>query len=255
MGNEHYWQNKEERARQAKLHTVEMGGAYAEEIKHCVDNSLVYRSIDTTIAQGEPEFILTDKDTVSQIFASDYKRAVALNFASYKNPGGGFLKGSSAQEESLCMESYLYNVLKEFPTFYAQNGEHLNRGLYTDAAIYTPSILFIRNQDIKYCDVLTCAAPNRSLGLKYGNFSLSENTMALRRRTQFIRNIIESLDIDTAILGAWGCGVFMQDPEEVARVIKEEFSKTSLEKVILAVPNTPHSRENYLAFERVFVGK
>ena len=37
-----------------------------------------------------------------------------LNFASFKNPGGMFLKGSPAQEEALCHNSILYPILDSF---------------------------------------------------------------------------------------------------------------------------------------------
>ncbi len=253
MSNAHYWEGKDERAKMALKHTKEMEDAYGEEIRNRIDRSVIYRSCEPVAAVGEPTFVVTSNDSVSEIFAQDYARAVVLNFASYKNAGGGFTKGSCAQEESLCMESYLYNVLRSFQLkFYEYNGERLKRGLYTDAAIYTPGVLFFKDDAVKYCDVLTCAAPNNSLRFKYHSFTEEENTAALKQRIEFVRNIIESAGVDVAILGAWGCGVFQQNPTEVAELFKEAFSKTSLKKIVFAVPCSEHSKENYDAFVRVF---
>ena len=252
MSNAHYWVNKDDRAKEAQSHTEAMAKSYGIEIQSAIDRSVIFRQVNKTVGVGFPEFVVTDNDTVSEIFAQDYRKAVALNFASYKNPGGGFLQGSSAQEESLCMHSYLYNVLKEFPAFYEQNNANLNRGMYTDAAIYTPGVLFFQGLSIKYCDVLTCASPNKSIANKYGNFTAEENSVALRKRIEFIRNIIELVDVDVAILGAWGCGVFQQDAREVATLFKEAFSQTTLSRVVFAVPFSEHSRENYKAFADVF---
>lgn len=255
MSNAHYWEGKDERAKRALKHTKEMEDAYGEEIRDRINRSVIYRSCEPVAAVGEPTFVVTSNDSVSEIFAQDYERAVVLNFASYKNAGGGFTKGSCAQEESLCMESYLFNVLRSFQLkFYEFNGERLKRGLYTDAAIYTPEVLFLKDDAVKlkYCDVLTCAAPNNSLRFKYHSFTEEENTAALKQRVEFVRNIIESAGVDVAILGAWGCGVFQQDAREVATLFKEAFSQTNLSRVVFAVPCSEHSRENYEAFVDVF---
>lgn len=63
----------------------------------------------------------------------------ALNFASAKNPGGGFLTGAHAQEESLARASGLYLSLLSQPHFYAENKKD-RFCIYTDTIIYSPNV-------------------------------------------------------------------------------------------------------------------
>ena len=44
-----------------------------------------------------------------------------LNFASAKNPGGGFLNGAMAQEESLAASGGLYPTLLPHTEYYRRN--------------------------------------------------------------------------------------------------------------------------------------
>lgn len=126
-----YWTDKEKRAEIAKAHTKEMEEKYSKEIKYSIENTEICNSIDLlNTEKEEPENTMVevqiyvgDIDTVEAIleFASKDKRIAALNFASYKNAGGMFIKGSRAQEECLCHESFLYNVLKENESYYEAN--------------------------------------------------------------------------------------------------------------------------------------
>src|SRR5262245_53004696 len=49
------------------------------------------------------------------------KRVLALNFASARNPGGGFLNGARAQEEDLARCSALYPCLIRHAEYYSAN--------------------------------------------------------------------------------------------------------------------------------------
>ena len=61
--------------------------------------------------------------------------------------------------------------------------------------------------------------------------------------------------VDTLILGAFGCGVFGQDPIEVATIFKEYLGKYPFvfDKVIFAIPNKEST--NYLAFNEILNGE
>ena len=58
-------------------------------------------------------------------------------------------------------------------------------------------------------------------------------------KVAFILNVAAAKNVDTLILGAYGCGVFGQDPYEVARIFRSyltgEYKYFS--KVIFAVPD------------------
>lgn len=138
MNNAHYWVNREVLSAKAKEHTKEMAGNYAKDIAYCIEKSKIYSDNFFPARRADVNRVtdteLLQKDTVSAAFSTDDK-VTLLNFASYKNPGGGFLSGSSAQEESLCHASFLFNVLVGLPEYYEWNNKNLNRGMYKNRAI------------------------------------------------------------------------------------------------------------------------
>lgn len=261
MGDiKHYWENKDKRAIVAKNHTKLVGEMFKDKIKDSINNTKIYGesfllSADTTNLSYPTEIIVEDLDSVSAVFKYTNKnsKTAVLNFSSYKNPGGGFLAGSKAQEECLCHESFLYNVLKEFQySFYNKNCLNKNKGLYTNKGMYSPNIYFTKDDSIAECDVITCAAPNKTTAQKYQKVSDDENYGVLSSRVKFVLDIAALNQVDTLILGAYGCGVFGQDPYEVADLFKTFLSKyhTCFKKVIFAIPNGKD--KNLEAFQKVF---
>lgn len=254
-----YWVNKQRRSEIARMHTSDMERLYGDEINDCAKESKIYddnfKFNNLSYTEGKMEIILEEMDSVSAVlkYVNEDEITSVLNFASYKNPGGQFINGSKAQEECLCHESYLYNVLKEFnDTFYDWNNKHKNKALYLNRAIYSPYVRFIRDDESVFCDVLTCASPNKTASCKYGRVSSEENSKVLRDRIEFVLKIAKDNLVGNLILGAYGCGVFGQSPIEVATIFKEllETKYTCFDKVIFAIPDK--YGENYKAFEKVF---
>lgn len=250
---QYYWSNKTGRKELASKHTLEMQQQYKSEIALAIQKSHIYSPTSQFFVEKCPitsmEIVIDSIDSTNAIFKYKAGKTAVLNFASYKEPGGGFLAGSRAQEECLCHDSFLYNVLSAQKNYYSWNNENKNQALYLNRAIYSPNIRFIKNGKSTQCDVITCAAPNYSTGLKYGNISKAENTKALDERIKFVLDIAAEQGVDTLILGAFGCGVFKQDPTEVANIFLR-YLKTShkcFKKIVFAIP-ADVNQINYLAF-------
>lgn len=258
-----YFDRQFENSKFATKHTEEMQQQYKKEIEEAVYRSVIY---DTHFYNSvyplndkekhEMKVVLMDTDSVSGIFEArnNYQgRIGVLNFASYKIPGGMFLAGSIAQEECLCRESFLYNVLsdKALAEYYKWNNEHLNRALYLNRAVWTPDVLFIRDEKEVKCDVVTCAAPNIGAAEHYCNVSSSENSNVLKDRVRYVLDIFKHQNIDIPVLGAWGAGVFGQDAAEVAERFKEllQSGQYPFKTVVFAILPGP----NFEAFENVLV--
>lgn len=247
---------KQRRRELAKAHDKEMRSSYGHEIEECVKSTVVYGPDAPVVfpLERQTEFHLTANDTVAEIFNDYGGNCCVLNFASYINPGGGYLSGSRAQEECLCHSSALYPVLERFRySYYAWNREHMNKGMYCDRALYTPDVPFVNGDVVTFCDVLTCAAPNYGVGLRYASFGLMENIKALSQRIKFLLSVAAMNRCDTLILGAFGCGAFLNDPAEVARIFAEELQSNfrgCFKNVVFAIPEP--SGLNYKTFESVF---
>ncbi len=148
-----------------------------------------------------------------------------LNFASAKRPGGGFLGGAIAQEETLARSSALYPCLQHVPEYYERNQAH-GSALYLDLAIWSPQVPFLRADDGRWfdepipCSVITCAAPNAGALRQHGRFDSAVVERTLIERSELVLSIARDQAVDELILGAWGAGVFRNDPEVVARAFR-----------------------------------
>lgn len=178
------------------------------------------------------------------------------------SPGGKFLEGSSAQEESLCLRSNLYALLSRREDYYAWNREHKNRALYTNRALYFQDVRFYaegaeasgRLAESVLCGVITCAAPNKYAARKYCHVTDVENTKALMSRCRFVFDVARNNEVKILILGAFGCGVFGQDAREVASIFCKLLLSENwgFESVRFAIPKRGETDENWNAFVKVF---
>lgn len=238
---EEYWRGRTQRARHAASHTEKMERDYHDMIVHSSKNTELYTVNFKKDSFEKRGMLLKIQaiDSVSAILEAPPGKTAVLNFASYKNPGGMFLAGSKAQEECLCHESFLYNVLGNNMWFYDWNNGHKNKSLYLNRALYSPDIIFMRDGKQKKCDVITCAAPNKSSAQEYCNVTDEENKKVLDSRIRFVLDIAADNQVDNLVLGAYGCGVFGQDPKEVASIFKKYLFSTHLcfNYVVFAIPN------------------
>jgi len=112
-----------------------------------------------------------------------------LNFASARQPGGGFLAGAQAQEESLARASALYRCL------------------------------------------------------------LAQHEYYERQRAELVLEVAVRHEVKQLVLGAWGCGVFRNDPRQVAGVFGELLAHGgrfagAFSEVLFAVPD--HSDDGWV---------
>jgi len=226
-------------ADRANQHTHDMYRMYEDEIRSSIENSRIYRSCSDHSNGETTDIVFECMTTTDAIMAyAGNGKVCALNYASFRHPGGGFLRGSVAQEETLCHDSYLFNVIdaSTFAPEYQSNYERQNKGMYENFAIYSPDIRFIiGGKKTATVDIMTCASPNYKEGIKNG-VSFEENHKAYIERLEFICNIAVEQKVDTFILGAWGCGVFQQNSGTVAADMKEVLKKYHFNKVVIAIP-------------------
>ncbi|KAG1723128.1 uncharacterized protein EDB91DRAFT_184285 [Suillus paluster] len=166
--------------------------------------------------------------------SASFGRIAILNFASATRPGGGFLNGAQAQEESIARSSTLYPSLMtdSAQRFYRLHTRDRNGGFYHHAMIYTPSVVILKDDTGNWtspfeADVLTSAAVNAGdVRKKIGDDSRPAETekhieSVMKERMARILFLFEQQGAKNIVLGSFGTGVFQNDVEVVARVWAE----------------------------------
>ena len=197
------------------------------------------------------------------------KRICVLNFASSVTPGGGVVKGASAQEESLCRISTLYPAISDRETagaFYDRHWQMIRSGEMSrknrDDCIFTSGIKVIR-EDTFDCamlprdkwyevDVITCAAPDLRYDRDGRMYQPEEAELetVFEKRWRRILSVAALNKADILILGAFGCGAFYNPPEVVKQAFGNVFHEFArcFEVVEFAVFAQGEDDPNYQVF-------
>ena len=233
-----------------------------KELQNAINNSIHYSENDfprvssqlkkkkVSENQNPIQFEINNETTLNAasrlVSQQGFNKVLCLNFASAKNPGGGFLNGSQAQEESLARATGLYPCISQMTEMYEKN-RYYGSCLYLDDMIYSPQIPVIRDDDDKLLDkpflisILTVPAVNAGAVRKNGKkqeINKIESTML--GRTEKLLSVAATHDYKILVLGAWGCGVFKNSPEDVARYFHYHLTENHLftglfEKIVFAV--------------------
>ncbi|MEW6733155.1 MAG: TIGR02452 family protein [Acidobacteriota bacterium] len=189
------------------------------------------------------------------------KDLLLLNYASARNPGGGFINGAKAQEEDLCRCSGLYPCLLTQPLYYEANRAQSSL-LYTDHIIYSPKVPWFRTKKLEFLEsfflasVITAPAPNAGEAVRINKNIWPKIEEVLRRRASLILAIAREHGHRTLLLGAWGCGVFRNQPSMVADTfgnwLASPHFQSYFDRVVFAVYDPSKQKSTLQAFQTRF---
>jgi uncharacterized protein (TIGR02452 family) len=195
---------------------------------------------------------------IARVMAEGAGPVAALNFASAKNPGGGFLNGSQAQEESLARSSALYASLLRAWEFYERHRASPSF-LYSDAMILSPGCPIFRDDDGNLLEspqlaaFITSPAPNAGAAATNRPEEVAQIPEVFRRRAEYVLALAASHGFTRLVLGAWGCGVFCNDPGVVASAFAEHLKPGvwagRFERVVFSVLDRSAELETFAAFQ------
>ena len=189
-----------------------------------------------------------------------------LNLASNVHPCGGYDEGTGAQEESLCYASTLSQSLYQFGNpkkkyFKDANLTHIPNVYPMDknyGGIYSPDVCFFRNNIDKYytlrenpfnCSVISVASLSNRQKNEWTNDELKyfdNNSLLTKEGIEIECNKIRTIyrialdnNHDSLVLGAFGCGVYNLNTNQVANLFKnildEPEFKNKFKKIVFAI--------------------
>jgi uncharacterized protein (TIGR02452 family) len=125
------------------------------------------------------------------------------------------------RKKGLARSSGLYPCLGEHMAMY-----RINRGndscLYTDDMIYSPDVPVIKDDEGDLLDkpyllsIITAPAVNAGVVVRNEPQHIDQIAPFMMRRMEKVLALALVRGHKNLILGAWGCGVFQNDPKDVA---------------------------------------
>jgi len=185
---------------------------------------------------------IIENDTFSM--ASGIENSCCLNFASYKNPGGGYKGPAQAQEEDLFRRSNLPELLDNeiILPYYPLTGLK---------GFYCPKVVVNKNSKLEEDEpfetsVITLAAVN--------NPQPGEEQL-MKDKIDRVLHIAADNNVENLILGSWGSGAYGGSANFIAKAFKDHLQKFDgvFKTVIFAIPDK--KSKNYKVYEQEFIGE
>ncbi|WP_345698393.1 TIGR02452 family protein [Kitasatospora terrestris] len=209
---------------------------------------------------GMPEVTAEGSMTAARrLLVQGGEHVAVLNFASARNPGGGYLRGAKAQEEDLCRSALLYRCLLEAPDYYEAHRASTDLR-YSHRVIWSPQVPVVRDERANLLaqpypvSFLTSPAPNAGqLALRSGGRPVDVGPELAERAVRVLA-VAARHGVKELVLGAWGCGVFRNDPAVVAEAFERALQThgAPFGRVVFAVWDRVPESANRAAFEKRF---
>lgn len=188
-----------------------------------------------------------NSDTVTSLVKwSKIGKTAILNMASPYRPGGGVRNGARAQEECLFRCSNLVRAIDS--THYP---------IKKDECIYTQDAVFFKDVNYDYMEPVTCDVVTiPALNLNKEEFNDQDYETITREKIRIMLSVPYKFGVKNIILGAWGCGVFGNNPEKIAQYFKDaiitEGYSSLYENVVFAIINDHNSvANNFEIFNKI----
>ncbi len=236
--------DREARKVQAEKHSGLMRSAFAKETAACVEAAVIYEEGEgRSLELPDAPFPTTETYVVTSfapeaIYRDGKGKTAVVDPVSFTRPGGAYLDGSFGPEQILCADSNLFEVLSDIAAEYHQKNRDYRRGmLFTDRALYLPEVTFLRGGEVRPVDVIAVAEPLRARALE-NHRSERECDNALRDRIETLLRIAAANEVETLVVGAFGCGRQGYDPEAVIALFKAwiEAHPGAIGRIVFAVP-------------------
>lgn len=170
-----------------------------------------------TVDPKIPQLEIRNEDTLEMAHRyhidSKSSRILVLNMASKNAPGGGVRNGRTAQEECLFRRTnaFLTHDFSWYP-------------LGDTSIIFSPEITVIKDAGYKrispYSIGMISIPAVLSPPVIGGKYKLAKDRKLMERKIESLFQIGIQHRFDTLVLGALGCGVYKNPPEEVFRIFE-----------------------------------
>lgn len=241
-----------ERLRNATINTEYIPNTQVLSVPRCFRSP---RSSDEKKCCAQVNIVNGDTIDVAYRLQREGLNPLVLNMASAWCPGGGWRKGSKAQEESLFYRS-TYAVSLEN----CMNLDPERKWSYPiplTGAIYSPDVFVFRSsmkqghklyrwEDCSWMSFVAVAAIRQPV-LTSDNGMSHHDIIITSKKIEGIFKVALKHNHDSLVLGAFGCGAYRNPPHVIAQIFRDIIGvyKKYFKKITFAIFDDHNTRKNH----------